>query len=106
MEKTKNKRSWTKTLLSFAKPCRWKMIFSVIFSIISVLCGFVPFYGVYRILAIFIEDTATASEIWLWVGISLAGFAGKLLFFGISTVFPILAHTRYWKKYGIKLRTN
>lgn len=59
MEKTKNKRSWTKTLLSFAKPCRWKMIFSVIFSIISVLCGFVPFYGVYRILAIFIEDTAT-----------------------------------------------
>ena len=94
MEKTKNKRSWTKTLLSFAKPCRWKMIFSVIFSIISVLCGFVPFYGVYRILAIFIEDTATASEIWLWVGISLAGFAGKLLFFGISTVFShISAYT-------------
>ena len=94
MEKTKNKRSWTKTLLSFAKPCRWKMIFSVIFSIISVLCGFVPFYGVYRILAIFIEDTATASEIWLWAGISLAGFAGKLLFFGISTVFShISAYT-------------
>lgn len=94
MKKSKNKRGWVKTLLSFSAPCRFKMIFSVFFSIISVLCGFVPFYGVYKILEAFIEGTAVAEEIWLWVGISLAGFVGKLLFFGISTIFShISAYT-------------
>lgn len=94
VKKQKNKRGWLKTLLSFGAPCRFKMIFSVFFSVISVLCGFVPFYGVYKILEIFIEGTAAAGEIWLWIGISLGGFVGKLLFFGISTIFShISAYT-------------
>ena len=45
-------------------------------------------------MEIFIEGTAAAGEIWLWSGISLGGFVGKLLFFGISTIFShISAYT-------------
>ena len=42
-------RSWLAILLSFAGPCRGKLVLSVICAIISVVGGFVPYLGVYEI---------------------------------------------------------
>ena len=44
------KKSWVKTLLSFAEPCKGKMILSVLCAICSVAGGFIPFWAVYKIL--------------------------------------------------------
>lgn len=44
------KKSWVKTLLSFAEPCKGKMILSVLCAIFSVAGGFIPFWAVYKIL--------------------------------------------------------
>ena len=44
------KKSWVKTLLSFAETCKGKMILSVLCAIFSVAGGFIPFWAVYKIL--------------------------------------------------------
>lgn len=80
------KQSWIKTLFSFAYGCKGKMILSVITSVVSVLGGLVPFFGVYKILKLFIEDTVNMHELLYWVGICVLGYTIKLVFFGISTI--------------------
>ena len=60
------KKSWVKTLLSFAEPCKGKMILSVLCAIFSVAGGFIPFWAVYKILLLFINRTATGNDILLW----------------------------------------
>lgn len=82
----KKKQSWFKALLSFAARCRWKMILSVLCSVISVLGGLVPFLGVYQIFIQFIEGSAEMERILYWCGICVLGYGIKLLFFAISTV--------------------
>lgn len=59
------KKSWVKTLLSFAEPCKGKMILSVLCAIFSVAGGFIPFWAVYKILLLFINRTATGNDILL-----------------------------------------
>lgn len=59
------KKSWVKTLLSFAEPCKGKMILSVLCAIFSVAGGFIPFWAVYKILLLFINRTATGNYILL-----------------------------------------
>lgn len=78
----KNEKSWFQTLISFASQCRWKMLFSVI----GVFGGFVPFMGVYQILKGFIEANVKLSQIWYWCGVCAAGYVVKLVFFAISTI--------------------
>lgn len=82
----KNNKSWITVLFSFASRCKWKMIFSVGLSVISVLGGFVPFYCVYQILKAFIEGQANINLVLFWCGVCLSGYIIKLLCFGISTV--------------------
>ena len=79
------KESWVKTLLSFASPCKGKMILSVICATVSVVGGFIPYLGVYQILRLFMEEQALWSEVVFWGGICLAGYVVKVLFYGIST---------------------
>lgn len=78
--------SWFIALLKFASRCKWKMIFSVITSIISVFGGLVPFLAVYQILKGFIEQTIVSKNIIYWCLIGIAGYVIKLLFFAISTI--------------------
>lgn len=82
----KNEKSWFQALLSFASRCKWKMILSVLCSVISVFGGFVPFIGVYQILKQFIEGNAVPSQILYWCGICVAGYVVRLVFFAISTI--------------------
>ena len=60
------KENWIKILFSFADPCKGKMTLSVLCAILSVAGGFVPFWAVYKILFLFINQTVTLNGILLW----------------------------------------
>lgn len=96
------KKSWVKTLLSFAEPCKGKMILSVLCAIFSVAGGFIPFWAVYKILLLFINRTATGNDILLWCLVGIGGYLIRVFCFGIST---ILAHiSAYTILEGIRLK--
>lgn len=82
----KKKESWFQALLLFASRCKWKMILSVICSIISVFGSFLPFLGAYQILKQFIEVNIDVKQILFWCSIGIVGYIVKLIFFAISTI--------------------
>ncbi len=95
-------KNWTGTLLSFASRCRGKMILSVICAVISVFGGLVPYFGVYKIIILFIEAQPTGGQILFWAAVSLGGHMVKILFHTIST---ILSHiSAYTVLENIRLR--
>ncbi|MCD2491580.1 ABC transporter ATP-binding protein/permease [Lacrimispora sp. NSJ-141] len=85
----KKKEGWIQTLLSFALPCRGKMTVSVLFAIISVAGGFVPYLGVYQIIRMFIDKNITTAGLLQWCGVCLSGYAVQVAFYAFSTM---LAH--------------
>ena len=96
------KENWTRTLLSFAGPCKGKMILSVFCAILSVGGGFVPFWAVYEILILFIDQTVTLSAIQFWCLVGVAGYLVRVVCFGVST---ILAHiSAYTILEGLRLK--
>lgn len=96
------KNNWLSTLFSFASPCKGKMILSVLFAVISVVGGFLPFWCVYQILVKFIEQSLVFSDVLLWAGIGVLGYLVKILFFGFSTV---LSHiSAYTILEGLRLK--
>ena len=96
------KENWIRTLLSFAGPCKGKMILSVFCAILSVGGGFVPFWAVYEILILFIDQTVTLSAIQFWCLVGVAGYLVRVVCFGGST---ILAHiSAYTILEGLRLK--
>lgn len=72
-------------MLSFAVRCKWKMILSVLCSVISIVSGLVPYYCVYKIIEAFIANTVSFSVLLTWSLIALVAYVVKVLFFGLST---------------------
>ena len=96
------KENWIRTLLSFAGPCKGKMILSVFCAILSVGGGFVPFWAVYEILILFIDQTVTLRDIQFWCLVGVAGYLVRVVCFGVST---ILAHiSAYTILEGLRLK--
>lgn len=96
------KENWISTLLSFAGPCKGKMILSVFCAILSVGGGFVPFWAVYEILILFIDQTVTLRDIQFWCLVGVAGYLVRVVCFGVST---ILAHiSAYTILEGLRLK--
>ena len=96
------KENWVKTLFSFAGSCKGKMTLSVLCAILSVAGGFVPFWAVYEILLLFINQTAALNDILFWCLIGVGGYLIRVVCFGIST---ILAHiSAYTILEGIRLK--
>ena len=96
------KENWIRTLLSFAGPCKGKMILSVFCAILSVGGGFVPFWAVYEILILFIDQTVTLSAIQFWCLVGVAGYLVRVVCFGVSA---ILAHiSAYTILEGLRLK--
>ena len=96
------KENWIRTLLSFVGPCKGKMILSVFCAILSVGGGFVPFWAVYEILILFIDQTVTLSAIQFWCLVGVAGYLVRVVCFGVST---ILAHiSAYTILEGLRLK--
>ena len=79
------KEHWIKTIFKHAKDCKGKMIASVLFAIIGVFGGLVPYYGVYNLVVILTGDSPTISDAIPWVLICLAGYVIKLVFHALST---------------------
>lgn len=96
------KENWIRTLLSFAGPCKGKMVLSVFCAILSVGGGFVPFWAVYEILILFIDQTVTLRDIQFWCLVGVAGYLVRVVCFGVST---ILAHiSAYTILEGLRLK--
>ena len=79
------KKSWMKSLFSYADGQQRKLIWSVIFSIVSVMAGLVPFYCMYRVICLFADKTVTAGAIGMWCGWALLAYLVKILMFSLST---------------------
>ena len=73
-----------KAILSFAGECRGKMTLSVVFAIISVAGGIVPYFGVYQIIVLFFQGEPTARSILFWGAVCAVGYIVKILFYGIA----------------------
>ena len=95
-------RTWLGILLSFAAPCRGKMMASVALAVLSVAGGFVPYLGVYQIIRLFLERQESWEGILFWCGVCLAGYAVKVAGYALSTM---LAHvSAYTILEGLRLR--
>ena len=79
------KRSWTKTLFTYAEGEKKRMVLSVVLSVLSIMLGLVPFYCMYEVICLFVAGTATVAAIVKWCLISLLVYAVKILLFSLST---------------------
>ena len=78
------------------------MILSVFCAILSVGGGFVPFWAVYEILILFIDQTVTLRDIQFWCLVGVAGYVARVVCVGVST---ILAHiSAYTILEGLRLK--
>lgn len=88
------KQGTMKTVFSFAGECKGKMTLSVLFAVLSVAGGIVPYLSVYQIIIGFFEGVPTITNILFWAAVGAAGYIVKLLFYGISTT---LSHISAYK---------
>ena len=79
-------RPWVKTLFSYARRCKGKMIASFAVSLASVGAGFVPFYAVYRLMAMAMDGSLTWDGSVLWLALAAVFYLASKVLFGISTL--------------------
>ena len=79
------KKSWTSALFAYAEGEKSRLLLSVVLSVLSVMLGLVPFYCMYRLICLMAAGTATAVLAVKWCLLALAGYAAKVVLFGLST---------------------
>ncbi len=84
-ETAKEEKKWFGTLLSYAKGSGGKLGLSVVFSMVSLLAGLVPYYCVYGILDRYITDSLDKAFLINRCLIALCAYLVKVICFGIST---------------------
>lgn len=84
-EMSKEEKKWFGTLLSYAKGSGGRLGASVVFSMISLLSGVVPYYCVYRILDRYVLGILEKEFILHWSLTALVAYLVKVVCFGIST---------------------
>ena len=89
------KKSWFQILISFASICKSKMILAVLFAIISVFGGIIPFFGVYKLLDEIIKGSIDVSLLTFWCCICAGGFLVQILCYAISTTFLLIP---FWSR--------
>ncbi|MCR5790105.1 MAG: ABC transporter ATP-binding protein/permease [Lachnospiraceae bacterium] len=82
---TKEEKKWFGTLLSYAKGSEGRLGVSVIFSMISLISGLVPYYLVYRILDRYIAGTLDREYVLHLSLAAVLAYLLKVICFGIST---------------------
>ena len=80
-------KSWLSIVVTFASQCKAKIILSVVFAIISVAAGLVPYLSVYQIITQFISGCPVMDVVWKWCLIGLLAYAVRFLSHGVSTTF-------------------
>ncbi len=84
-ETADEEKKWFGTLLSYAKGSGGKLGLSVVFSMVSLLAGLVPYYCVYGILDRYITDSLDKAFLMNRCLIALCAYLVKVICFGIST---------------------
>lgn len=85
MEQESQKKSWIKVVLEYASEQKAKIITAVIFSVVSIIAGLIPYYCVYKIMIEFIQDSAEWSKILPWILYGALAYIVKNVLFSIST---------------------
>ncbi|MFT3984646.1 MAG: ABC transporter ATP-binding protein [Lachnospiraceae bacterium] len=73
------------SILSYARPCRGKLLLSVVCALISVAGSIVPFVAAYHVIIMFFDNSATLEAVIYWSLICVAGFLLKVVFHAVST---------------------
>lgn len=102
MEKQPKEKNWTKSLFGYANGHKSKLILSMVMSVASVITGLVPFYCMYKVICLFVANTATAAAIIKWCLFALAAYAVKVLLFSLST--GVSHNMAYHVLEGLRLR--
>ncbi len=84
-EATTEDKKWFGTLLSYAKGSGGRLGTSVVFSMISLISGLIPYYCVYRILDRYIEGNLDKAFTLNQCLAALIAYLVKVICFGIST---------------------
>ena len=84
-EATKDEKKWFRTLLSYAKGSGGRLFASVVFSMVSLISGLVPYYCVYRILDRYIAGDIDKTFTLRFCMAALIAYLVKVICFGIST---------------------
>ena len=69
-----------------ARRCKGEMIASFAVSLASVGAGFVPFYAVYRLMAMAMDGSLTWDRSVLWLALAAVFYLASKVLFGISTL--------------------
>ncbi len=101
-EDVRKRNNWFGKLLSFAKGSGGKLAVSVVFSMISLSAGLVPFFCVYKVLDQYISGTLDGAGILRWSLIAAGLYLVKVVCFGIST--GISHHVAYNVLEGMRLK--
>lgn len=100
MERESQKKSWIKIVLEFASEQKARITAAVLFSVISIISGLIPYYCVYRIILEFVQDSAEWSNILPWLLCGALAYIVKNILFSVSTTlshigaFRIIAQLR------------
>ena len=98
----KHQQNWFLTLIHYADHQKTKFILSVVFSVISVVSGLIPYYCFYKILELFIAGSLITSDIIRWSLAAFVFFILKALLFGLST--GLSHHVAFHVLTGIRQR--
>ncbi|MGZ2417056.1 ATP-binding cassette, subfamily B, bacterial IrtA/YbtP [Staphylococcus caledonicus] len=77
---------WIKSLITFAKDSKFKIISSVLLSIISVFSGLVPYWAVYKIVFLMINGHKELNHIIFYIIIAILVYILQVICFGCSTM--------------------
>lgn len=97
------KRGTFASVLYFADECRGKILLSVLFAVIGVAGGLVPYLGVYQIILLFFSGRPTTGQLVFWTAVSAGGYGIKILFHGISTTFSHISAYRILESIRLSL---
>ena len=73
-------------LMDFAKPCKGKLIGSVILAVLGALCGMIPYLAVSRGIIMICHEDYAFSKLAFLALIALAGYLGQVWFGTFSTM--------------------
>ena len=78
-------KNWLSIVFSFASQCKGKITTSVICALLSAAAGIIPYWCVYSIITLFVNNSAESKDVWKYCLIGVGAYAVRIIFYGIST---------------------
>ena len=88
-------------LADFAQPHKRQYVASVVFAIVGVAAGFIPYFAVARMIVNLIEGNRELAFYLNWCGVAALGFAVRVICMNVSThishkaTFAVMSEVRY-----------